>query len=182
MSAKIKRAVKILQAGGIIAYPTEAVYGLGCDPFNEQAVHKILNLKHRSIDKGLIIIASSWQQVKHLVKPIDKKLLKKALATWPGPITWIFPAQTTVPVWIRGKYDSIAIRVSKHPIVQALCKEYDGAIVSTSANIEGKPPAKTSQEVLQQFPQGIDLIIDASVGKLDKPTEIRDVLTDKILR
>lgn len=178
----IKKAVAVLKRGGIIAYPTEGVYGLGCDPFNGQAVLRLLKLKHRSIDKGLILIASHWEQLENLVKPIADKLLTKAQATWPGSITWIFPAKKTVPTWIRGAHDSVAIRVTKHSVAYALCETYGGPIVSTSANIEGQPVTRNSKEVREQFPQGIDFIVSGKVGNLKSPTMIRDVLTGKVLR
>lgn len=175
-------AIETLQQGGIIAYPTEAVYGLGCDPFNEQAVTRILELKQRSIDKGLILIAASWQQVQALTQSIPNEVLQKALDSWPGPYTWIFSATTKVPKWITGSHDTIALRVTAHPIAKAICEAYNGPIVSTSANIEGKTPAKTYEEVQQQFPQGIDYIVPGDVGNLAQPTAICDVLTDKVLR
>jgi len=178
----IKKAVAVLKQGGIIAYPTEGVYGLGCDPFNEQAVLRLLQLKHRSIDKGLILIASHWEQLENLVKPVANKLLTKAQATWPGPVTWVFPANKNVPTWIRGAYDSIAIRITNHPIARALCETYGGPIVSTSANIEGQPVTRNSKEVWEQFPQGIDFIVSGKAGDLKSPTMIRDVLTGKVLR
>jgi L-threonylcarbamoyladenylate synthase len=178
----IGKAVTILKQGGIIAYPTEGVYGLGCDPFNEQAVLRLLKLKRRSVDKGLILIASRWEQLENLVKPIAGKLLAKAKATWPGPVTWVFPATNKVPVWIRGAHNSVAIRVTNHPVAYALCNAFGGPIVSTSANVEGHPVTRTSEEVHKQFPQGIDFIVSGRVGDLKSPTMIRDVLTGKVLR
>ncbi len=178
----IKKAVSILKQGGIIAYPTEGVYGLGCDPFNEQAVLRLLKLKHRSVDKGLILIASSWEQLENLVKPIAKKLLSKVQATWPGPVTWVFPATKNVPAWIRGAHKSVAIRVTNHPIAKVLCEVYGGPIVSTSANLEGQPATRSSKEVRNQFPRGVDFIVPGIVGDLKSSTMIRDVLTGRVLR
>ena len=178
----IRKAVTILKQGGIIAYPTEGVYGLGCDPFNEQAVLRLLKLKHRSIDKGLILIASHWEQLENLVEPVADKLLAKAQETWPGPVTWVLPANKTVPTWISGVHNSIAIRVTRHLIARALCEAYNKPIVSTSANIEGQPVIRNSKEVREQFPQGIDFIVPGKVGDLKSPTMIRDVLTGKVLR
>jgi L-threonylcarbamoyladenylate synthase len=179
----IAKAVTTLKSGGVIAYPTEAVYGLGCDPHNEKAVLHLLSLKKRAVNKGLILLASSWQQVAIYTAPITQDLLQKALNTWPGPHTWIFPAQLDkVPTWIRGAHHSIAIRVTAHPLAQAICAAFAGCIVSTSANIEGQPPARNSGEVLQQFPQGIDYILEGPIGNLEKPTPIRDVLSNELLR
>ncbi len=179
---QIEQAVESLKQGGVIAYPTEGVFGLGCDPFNEQAVNKILALKHRDVSKGLILIASSWEQVQELTQPIPEENLQKALNSWPGPYTWIFPASSKTPKWITGKFDSIAIRVTAHPTAQAICEQYGGAIVSTSANIEGEPPATTADEVKQAFTKGIDIIVEEPVGSLKQPTTIQDVLTGATLR
>lgn len=177
----IRKAVQILHAGGIIAYPTEAVFGLGCDPFNQEAVQKILRLKHRAMEKGLILIISTWEQAQNLVAPIKPEILAKVFAPQP-PTTWIFPTIPAVPIWIAGKHNSVAVRITKHPIAKALCDAYGGAIVSTSANIEGEKPARTAAEVQNYFPVGLDFIIDGLVGNLMQPTMIRDALTDKILR
>ncbi len=177
-----QKIVEILAKDRIIAYPTEAVYGLGCDPFNKTAVHKILTLKNRSADKGLILIASSWNQLKKFTIPIPQKLLQKALASWPGPNTWIFPASKKAPPWITGSHNTIAIRITAHPVASKICQLFNGAIVSTSANIEGEPPLTTFEQVKTQFGSQIDLIIAGNVGTQTKPTTIKDLLTDKILR
>lgn len=177
-----QKIVEILKSGGIIAYPTEAVFGLGCDPFNEQAVLKLLQLKKRDISKGLILIAASWEQFEPLIQPIDDSIINKIFTSWPGPNTWVVPANSRVPSWIKGKYSSVAVRVTAHPVAKKICEMFGGPIVSTSANIEGLPPAKTAEEVQGQFPEGIDLIVPGKVGNLKKPTTIRDAITDKIIR
>lgn len=178
----IPETVKILQQGGVIAYPTEAVYGLGCDPFNQAAVNRLLALKKRSWEKGLILIAASWEQIVDYVEPIPTPRMDAVLATWPGPITWIFPATTRVPEWIRGRHDSIAIRVTAHPLAQALCAAFGKPLVSTSANLEGQPPARFPEEVAKIFPDSLDLIVEGALGDSLKPTEIREARTGKVLR
>jgi len=182
VSKAITTAIKVLQSGGIIAYPTEAVFGLGCDPDNQAAVERLLQLKKREASKGLILIAASWDQVKCYTTKVAPEILQSVLKTWPGPFTWIFPASKKTPKWITGVYDSVAIRVSAHPIVQDLCNEFRGPIVSTSANIANHLPAKTIPDLLQQFPCGIDFIVPGGIGKEAKPTQIRDVLTGNLLR
>lgn len=178
-----EEAINILRTGGIIAYPTEAVYGLGSDPFNETAVHRLLAIKQRSVTKGLILLAHSWATISYLTLPIPKDKLSKALATWPGPTTWIFPANlNVVPAWIRGVHNSLAIRITAHPIAKSLCELFAAPIVSTSANIEGQVPARSYQEVQQIFDDKIDYIVEGKIGDLKKPTPIYDVLTGEILR
>lgn len=179
---ELAKIIDVLNRGGVIAYPTEAVFGLGCDPFNEIAVRHILKLKHRSITKGLIVIASAWEQISELTKPIPDNLLNFAKKTWPGPVTWVFPASPKAPYWLTGEHTSIALRITNHPTAKSICDAYKNPIVSTSANIEGNKPATTAKEVLEYFPNEIDFMIDENVGALCKPTIIRDALTGKILR
>ncbi len=168
--------------GGVVAYPTEAVYGLGCHPMNEAAVHRILELKQRPVAKGFILIASRWQQIADWLQPIPKERFEAILATWPGPHTWVFPANKKVPDWLRGEHDSLAVRITAHPIAAQLCDIVDCPWISTSANIHQQPAARNAEEVQTCFPNGIDLIIDAPTGNLAKPTTIQDALTGEILR
>jgi len=178
----MKSAVNTLKQGGVIAYPTEAVFGLGCDPFNPQAVQRILHIKNRSKEKGLILIASCWEAVSDLVELPSQTLLEKALKTWPGPVTWVFPASKKVPGWLCMLNRSIALRITAHPIAAEICEMFGGPIVSSSANLSGKNPAKTAEEVKQMFEGKIDFIVDGKVGGLEKPTPIFDVITGDKLR
>jgi len=175
-------AVRCLKRGGIIAYPTEAIYGLGCDPFNQAAVTRLRSIKNRSEEKGFILIASDWVQVCALVQPIDTDVLSRVLATWPGPITWIFPTAKTVPTWIRGAHDSIAIRVTAHPIAKALCAQYGGPIISTSANRENQEPIRDFEQLHKEFKKDIDLFVPGALGDAYRPSEMRNALTGEILR
>jgi len=178
----IKHTVEILQAGGIIAYPTEAVYGLGCDPLIPEAVFRLLRLKQRDPDKGLILIASDFYQLRDYIKPLDARTMAPVLDTWPGPHTWLLPAQTWVPHWIRGKHDTIAVRVTNHPIAAALCKTTGSALISTSANISRRPAARIPSEIRRLFGTGIDMLLPGPLGDLETPTPIRDARTGAILR
>lgn len=179
---EILKALKYLKQGKLIAYPTEAVYGLGCDPFNQQAVYQLLSLKQRSVNKGLILVASNWQQIIDLIKPIPPKVRQVVELSWPGPVTWVFPASEKVPPWIRGQHETIALRISSHPIIQLLCNQFEQPIVSTSANVEGQPPARDAATVITQFANKIDYLIAGELGGASRPTEIRDAITGKILR
>ena len=131
-----------MHAGGVIAYPTESCYGLGCDPRNNRAIRDLLGIKQRHWNKGLIIIAASVEQ---LDRYIDREQLNmnKVLQSWPGPTTWLLPASRDCPNWLSGEHDTLAVRVSAHPLVRRLCDILDGAIVSTSANTSGQRPARS---------------------------------------
>ena len=180
--SNVSAATRILSKGGVIAYPTEGVYGLGCDPFNEQAVKKLLALKERPIEKGLILIAANWQQIEALIQPLSSKQLEKIQATWPGPITWVFPASDKAPPWICGEHFSIALRITDHPIAHALCEAFDQPIVSTSANVANQPAATSMAEVQKYFADKDVFMVQGEVGLLQKPTPIRDALTGNYYR
>ena len=171
----------MIRAGGVLAYPTEAVYGLGCQPENYIAVKRILDLKNRPLEKGLIIIAASIEQLYPYVSFADVPRYQDMLATWPGPVTWLVPARPGVPDWIRGEYESVAVRVSDHPLASALCR-LAGPLISTSANPADGSPAKTALRVRIYFGQSLDYIVPGTTGLHRKPTEIRDAATGKIIR
>lgn len=181
-SNQINEAVHVLQQGGVIAYPTEAVYGLGCDPANQQAVQKLLELKQRHRDKGLILIAANFDQLTPFLAEIEDSLKERVLATWPGPVTWLWPARPTVSSLLRGKNDTIAVRVTAHSLAAELCRAFGGAIVSTSANKSGIMPAKSAAEVRATFGRKVNFIVEGAVGNLTKPTQIKDTKTGRVIR
>ncbi|MDF1684788.1 MAG: L-threonylcarbamoyladenylate synthase [Legionellaceae bacterium] len=170
----INKARALLQAGEVIAYPTEAVYGLGCDPFNQQAVEALLDLKQRSVSKGLIILVSNWEQVWPLVGDVPEARLEAVKQTWPGPVTWIFPKSDTVPAWLSGEHDSLAIRMTAHPIARALCLH--APLVSTSANLTGSHPAKNIADFEHMLLDGVAGVVAGDLGGNTAPSEIYHVL------
>lgn len=177
-------AAQALHRGGVIAYPTEAVWGLGCDPFSEAAVMRLLAIKQRPVDKGVILVAGALEQFEGLLDwsllPTDRS--EAVFATWPGPHTWIVPATGRVPHWITGAHDGVAVRLSAHPTVVALCAAFGGPIVSTSANIGGEPPAFTRDALDPSLLAQLDGITDGETGGLAAPTPIRDARTGAQLR
>ena len=179
---QIEQAVNALQRGGVIAYPTESVFGLGCDPDKPDAVQRILDLKQRPKEKGLILIATSFSQLEKYLLDLAPDIQQRVLASWPGPYTWLWPVKPDVSVLLRGQHQTLAVRVSAHPVVRALCEAYGKAIVSTSANPADLPPAKNAAEVRTYFDDKLDFILDAEVGSSAQPTEIRDALTNKLIR
>jgi len=178
---KTRLAVQKIHAGEIIAYPTEAVYGLGCDPLNEEAVLKLLKLKNRSIDKGLILIASSLTQLEPYLQLTDT-IVSRVQATWPGPVTWIIPAQPWVPRWLTGKHGSLAVRVTAHPIARRLCEINELPIVSTSANTSSRPPATCPWMVSKNMDDANLFILPGKVGELKQATPIYNVLNHQQIR
>lgn len=179
---RLKQAARVLRRGGIVAYPTEAVYGLGCDPRDRDAVRRLLRLKGRRAGKGLILIAAEFAQVERFLVPVGPDIMQRVLATWPGPVTWLWPARPEIPHWLRGSHQSLAVRVTAHPLAVALCREAGMALVSTSANRSGRPPARTALTVRRSFGDALDFILPGPVGGLARPTEIRDALTGAVVR
>ena len=188
ITEELKQAIAALKKGGVIAYPTEAVFGLGCDPDNIQAISQLLTLKSRPKEKGLILIASHWQQLQPYVdfNALTPTQLHKVLASWPGAYTWVLPKTSTAKIaehqWISGQFNSIAVRVSAHPLVQQLCQQYNKAIVSTSANLTGQPPATTATMVEQIFRGQLDYILAGKLGGRSNPSTITDAISGKQLR
>ncbi|MAM69984.1 MAG: tRNA threonylcarbamoyladenosine biosynthesis protein RimN [Gammaproteobacteria bacterium] len=171
-----------LLKGGIIAYPTEGVWGLGCDPFNEKAVLRILKLKGREVEKGLILAASSLEQIGHLLSNLSQEHLSLLQQSCPGPDTWLIPdTDQKIPQWIKGSFATVAVRVSAHPVVKKLCDEL-GLLVSTSANPAGKEPALSQEEVESYFSGEDLLIIPGELGGQDGPSRIVDLESLKIIR
>lgn len=173
----------LLKKGEVVAYPTEAVFGLGCDPDCESAVFKLLKLKQRSVEKGLILIASHYEQ---LIPYIDQSALTQAqkqmaIDSWPGPNTWVFPKNVNTPNFLSGKHHSIAVRVTDHPLVCKLCDLFGKPLVSTSANLSGHQSCKTAIEVANQFGQFFP-ILDGKTGERSQPSIIRDVQTGTLIR
>lgn len=181
-SLAIRRAGAVIRAGGVVAYPTEAVWGLGCDPLDAEAVARILALKERPASMGLILIAADAAQLDPWVLPVSTAVEARIAATWPGPVTWVLPARDWVPDWIHGGRGSLAVRVTAHPQSAALCRATGFPIVSTSANRSGRPPARTGIQVRRWFGDELDLILGGATGGRGKPSEIRDGISGQPIR
>ncbi|WP_027858523.1 L-threonylcarbamoyladenylate synthase [Marinobacterium jannaschii] len=182
-SGPVRQAVQAMREGGVIAYPTEAVWGLGCDPFNHQAVERLLALKSRPVEKGVILIAAELQQVEFLLAALSDDDRKRVTADWPGPVTWVLPdPQKQIPDWIKGQHSGVAVRVSAHTKVQELCLAFGGPLVSTSANPAGEEPARSQSQVDSYFNGRLDAVVPGKLGDLAQPTQIRDLKNDRVLR
>ncbi len=178
----LKHAAEAIKGGGIVAYPTESVFGLGCDPLNHSAIERLLELKHRNADQGLILIAATPSQLEPFIEDIEPLRWQSVLRTWPGPATWLMPAKASINRILTGKHDTLAVRVTAHRIASDLCLACDSALVSTSANVSGQPPARDAREVKAYFGIRLDYILEGAVGSLGNPTEIRDALSGKVIR
>lgn len=178
----LQQAVEQLRLGQVIAYPTEGVYGLGCDPFNQEALLRLLALKQRALEKGVILIGASLEQVSPFIhwSALSQARQKQIHQTWPGAVTWVLPATEQVPSWITGGRTTVAIRVSAHPLVQQLCQAWGQVLVSTSANQSGQAPALSCEAVGQSFPQL--LCLKGELLTPNQPSSIIDALTGQKIR
>ena len=183
-TATLDEAVAVLQKRGVIAYPTEGVWGVGCDPRDEAATMRLLALKQREVGKGLILIAADEAHLALFVDmdALDASQRDAVRASWPGPKTWIVPASAYAPAWITGDHDGIAVRVSAHPVVVALCEGFGGALVSTSANIATLPSPRTRAELDLRSVAGVDAVAPGETGGLLHATPIRDARDGRSLR
>jgi L-threonylcarbamoyladenylate synthase len=174
----VAQAARVLRRGGLVAYPTEHCYGLGCDPMNRSAVLRLLQLKRRPWRKGLIVLAAEVAQLAPYVEAIPPAVL----ASWPGPYTWLLPARAGVPAWLTGEHLKIAVRVTAHPIAAALARAARLAIVSTSANRAGEAPARSEREVRRRLGNAVDFVLPGPVGDARAPTPIRDAASGIVVR
>ena len=179
-SKSLKIASEVLRGGGVIAYPTEGVFGLGCLPDEYQAISRILAIKDRDPSMGLVLIASDLEQLSDWIDLPDGS---------PGlqsdndqPITWIVPAKPEVPFWVRGAHSGLAVRLTTHPVARALCEAADYALVSTSANVHGRPPARNRFVLRRRFGALVDYIVPGDCGPMSGPSEIRELATGRVLR
>lgn len=173
---------QLLKHDGVIAYPTEGVWGLGCLPESALAVQRILNLKNRSWTEGLILIAGHIDQLNRYLDHLDKDEMAILTNCWPEPTTFLVPDNGKAPGWIAGVHSTLAVRVTDHPVVQFICEAVDSALVSTSANISGRPAARSSLEVRGYFGDRIDAIVPGTLGSAGGASEIRMLTTGEVVR
>jgi L-threonylcarbamoyladenylate synthase len=178
----LHKAVCALSDSGVIACPTEAVWGLSCDPDSEQAVSHLLSLKRRPVGKGLILVAACERQLDFLLHDLSTEERQRLASSWPGPATWLLPHHGRVPAWISGEHDTVAVRVSDHPVVSALCAAWGGPLVSTSANTAGARPAREAFQVRRYFGNDVQFIVPGKLGSRGQPTTIRDLRSGQIIR
>lgn len=180
--SKLHEAARLLHRGGVVACPTEALWGLSCDPYHEAAVERILQLKNRERGMGLILIAASIEQLGPYLKNLTEAQLSILRDSWPGPYTWLVPDNGIAPPWVTGGRCTLALRVTDHPVAAALCEVFGGPLVSTSANPHGLPAATTAVQVKSYFNDRLDAVLPGAVGENRRATSIRDLATGAIIR
>ncbi|MGN1393179.1 MAG: L-threonylcarbamoyladenylate synthase [Succinivibrionaceae bacterium] len=180
----IQEATKVLLNGGVISYPTESVYGIGCDPDNAIALSRIVSLKSRDQSKGMIIVAASVEQVIPYIdiSKVDKNIFSSVTEHWPGFVTYILPVSKKVHPLLKGKHDTIAVRVSSFKIIHDLCLDFGKPIVSTSCNKSGQEPLRSYSDVVNNFGSILDYIVDGFVGGENNPSKIINAITGIVIR
>jgi L-threonylcarbamoyladenylate synthase len=176
----VTRAAEVLLGGGIIAYPTDGVFGLGCLPDDLRAVEHLLSVKRRDAGKGLILIASTIEQLDGWVALPGGHPIPEPVPT--HPVTWIVPPGHKVHPIVRGQHPGLAIRITSNPVAAAICDAVDSPVVSTSANLSGKPAARNRFVLRRQFAHRVDYIVPGDCGPASGASEIRDLTTNKVLR
>jgi L-threonylcarbamoyladenylate synthase len=174
------KAAEVLLRGGVIAYPTEGVFGLGCLPQDTDAVERVLNIKQRDWSKGLILIGARASQFDDWIDLPDATSLP---APDPAcPTTWIVPASASVAAVVRGDNAGLAVRITTNPVASGICLAVGSPIVSTSANLSGQPVASDEDALREQFGDLVDYVVPGTCGPASGPSEIRELLSGKILR
>ncbi len=179
---RVRRAADVVRGGGVVAYPTEGVWGLGCDPDNAEAVHRILRIKRRPVSKGVILIAADINMLEPFLRGINASQRALLTHSWPGAVTWLIPNNGTAANWITGGSDRLAVRVTAHPIAAALSRACGGPLVSTSANPGGFPAAVSLIKVKAYFGVSLDDYLPGRVGRPGRASEIRDLLSERVIR
>lgn len=178
----LQAAQDVLCGEGVIACPTEAVWGLSCDPDSAAAVARLLALKGRPAHKGLILVAASMSQLGYLLADLPREQRDQLAASWPGPATWLVPHRNRVPPWVHGEHDTVAVRVTDHPGLRALCLAWGGPLVSTSANPAGCQPPRQAFQVRRYFGDQLDYLLPGAVGDSRRPSVIRDLASGRTIR
>lgn len=179
---RVRRAARAIRAGGLVAYPTEGVWGLGCRPDDRDALRRLIALKGRAATKGLILIAAEAAALEPYLAGLPEDAWVAVKASWPGPVTWLVPAARRTPLWLTGGSGRLAVRVTAHPVAAAICRRAGSAIVSTSANRSGQPACRSAAAVRLRFGASLAAVVDGPLGGLGGPTEIRDAVSGAVIR
>ena len=179
----IKRLSKAIMQGAVVAYPSDTIWGFGCHPLHITAVNRILQVKNRSADKGLILLSSSLEYcLPYIAKHLSDVQLDRLKQDYERPTTWLTPAAEDCPVWLRGRYTTIAIRITQHPLIQSICTQIQAPLVSTSANRQGRPPVRNALQAQRQFSRHMDFIVHGYEAGTQQASRIQSLLTGCTIR
>ena len=177
----LRHAIHCIHRCGVIVYPTETVYGIGCDPLCEDAVERIFNIKGREAGKGLILIASRIEQLDEFIDVPDNKD-RASMVAEAEPTSWVVPARNNTPAWVTGGRDTVAVRITSQPDVAYLCDRLGHSLVSTSANLSGQKPASNALQLHRYFDGLVDSILVSEHPMTGQSSKIRDLKSRRLLR
>ncbi|AAO27144.1 conserved hypothetical protein [Buchnera aphidicola str. Bp (Baizongia pistaciae)] len=179
----LSECVDRLRKNLVIAYPTESVLGLGCNPESIDAVKVLLKLKKRKLNKGFILVASHFNQIRSYISESKLSIYHKKIlySSWPDTITYLLPAKSFVPDWLTGRSNFLGIRISAHNGINKLCSAFGKAIISTSANISGRNPCRTYEEFLKQFGTTVPILC-GPLGTRKNPSKILNIINGSLIR
>ena len=175
-----RKAAEILRAGGVIVYPAETVYGLGCDPWNLGAWERIVRLKQRDSTRSMLLLADSREMVEEVAGKLGALAARLAEAFWPGSLTLVLRPEFTLPGWLYGPTGGVAFRVTTSPVSRAIIGEFGKPVVSTSANISGEPTVATFEEARRRFGDSVDLVMGSPVPLSGVPSTVVDVASGRV--
>lgn len=180
----LSAAAQCVHDGGVIAYPAEACFGIGCHPENTRGLMRIREMKSRSAEQGFILVADALPELRPYLhwEVLEQAQRQRIDASWPGPITWLIPASARSDTALRGRFSTLAVRVTAFSSLKALCRAVGGPLVSTSANRGGQAPLTTADEVEAVFADEIDYLLDLPIQGLDSPSQIIDAVTGTTIR
>jgi L-threonylcarbamoyladenylate synthase len=178
-SDDIREAAKLVRAGRLVAYPTDTVYGLGCNPFDADAVERLVEAKER-VKGSLPILIDSFKDAERLG---EMNIVAGALASkfWPGPLTLVVKTRVDLPQTVTADSSLVGLRIPNHEMVRRLIQESGGAIIGTSANISRRPSLSTAREVLSELKGRIDLVMDGGLAPLGRESTVVRVVGDEIM-
>ncbi len=177
----LNRFAHAVSRGAIFGYPTDTIWGLGCHPLIADSVGRILQIKHRNPDKGLILLSSKIEYCLAYAE-LDSGQLESIHKPTDHPTTWLAPASEGCPAWIRGSYPTVAIRITNHPLLEFLCARLQAPIVSTSANRAGRATVRSSRQIRKQFGNELDFIVSGFATGSNKPSNIKSLLDKTTIR
>lgn len=179
---QVRHAARLLADGGVIAHPADGVWGLAANAHDPVAVGRILLMKQRDVSRGLIVIAADPAHLARLVAVDADAAWQRAVDAWPAARTFLLPARADAPVWLTGGQPTIALRVPAHVITRDLCSSFGGALVSTSANVTGRPPVRSSWSARARFGRGLDGLVAGRPDTPGVPSTIVHAETGEIIR
>lgn len=177
--AEAREAARCIRCGGVIVYPTETVYGIGCDPWNRAAVERVLAMKRRP-RTAMLLLADSRRMVEDRFGMLDPLSALLADAFWPGPLTLVIKSSVECPDYLIGPTGGVAVRVTAHPLCTEIIREFGGPIVSTSANLSGEPPVAAFKDACELFGGEADMILESREPATGTPSTIVDTMSGTV--